>query len=193
VWGIREKTSLLPRSCACPGPLPAVGVSPPTSQPSATGNGSLNARAPTCRQTWVSAPSPAFAGLRLGEASAVNLGDVDFLGRRLHVRRQVQRRRGGPAELRQPKYGSERTIYPPSRLVEMLARHVERAGTAAEGWLFYTSDGRPIPPSTANSWWQFQPTPADQLAHLAVDDLQCTGRSRHGTPVAPPGQDVDGQ
>jgi integrase len=135
----------------------------------------------------------AFAGLRLGEASAVNLGDVDFLGRRLHVRRQVQRRRGGPAELRQPKYGSERTIYLPSRLVEMLARHVERAGTAAEGWLFYTSDGRPIPPSTVNSWWQFQPTPADQLAHLAVDDLQCTGRSRHGTPVAPPGQDVDGQ
>jgi integrase len=52
----------------------------------------------------------AFAGLRLGEASGLNLEDVDFLGRRLHVRRQVQRRREGPAELRQPKYGSERTI-----------------------------------------------------------------------------------
>ena len=48
----------------------------------------------------------AFAGLRLGEASGLNREDVDFLGRRLHVRRQVQRRRGGPAELRQPKYGS---------------------------------------------------------------------------------------
>jgi integrase len=96
----------------------------------------------------------AFAGLRLGEASAVNLEDVDFLGRRLQVHRQVQRRRGGPAELRQPKYGSERTIYLPNRLVELLARHIERTGTAAEGWLFYTGDGRPIPPSTVNSWWQ---------------------------------------
>ena len=96
----------------------------------------------------------AFAGLRLGEASGLNLEDVDFLGRRLHVRRQVQRRRGGPAELRQPKYGSERTIYLPDRLVEMLARHVERTGPAAEGWLFSTGDGRPLPPSTVNSWWQ---------------------------------------
>ena len=84
----------------------------------------------------------------------MNLEDVDFLGRRLHVRRQVQRRRGGPAELRQPKYGSERTIYLPNRLVEILARHVEQTGTAAEGWLFYTGDGRPVPPSTVNSWWQ---------------------------------------
>jgi trehalose-phosphatase len=41
VWGIREKTSLLPRSCACPGHLSAVGVSPLTSQPPTTGNGSL--------------------------------------------------------------------------------------------------------------------------------------------------------
>ena len=32
------------------------------------------------------------------------------------LRRQVQRRRGGPAELRQPKYGSERMIYLPDRL-----------------------------------------------------------------------------
>src|SRR3954453_7317609 len=96
----------------------------------------------------------AFAGLRLGEASGLNLEDVDFLGRRLHVRRQVQRRRGGPAELRPPKYGSERTIYLPDRLVEMLARHVERIGTATEGWLFHTADGRPLPPSTVNSWWQ---------------------------------------
>ena len=70
------------------------------------------------------------------------------------MRRQVQRRRGGPAELRQPKYGSERTIYLPNRLLEMLAQHVERTGTATEGWLFFTGDGRPTPPSTVNSWWQ---------------------------------------
>src|SRR4051795_3686442 len=37
---IREKTSLLPGSCALLGHLPALGVSP-TCQPPATGNGSL--------------------------------------------------------------------------------------------------------------------------------------------------------
>ena len=42
----------------------------------------------------------AFAGLRLGEASAMNVSDVDFLRRRLDVERQVQKRRGGPPEIR---------------------------------------------------------------------------------------------
>ena len=37
----------------------------------------------------------AFAGLRVGEICAVQLGDVEFLGRRLQVRRQVQRENGG--------------------------------------------------------------------------------------------------
>ena len=31
----------------------------------------------------------AFAGLRQGEAAAIQVGDVDFLGRQLHVRRQI--------------------------------------------------------------------------------------------------------
>ena len=51
----------------------------------------------------------AFAGLRLGEAAAVQVGDVDFLGRTLNVSRQVQRAGGGEVELRAPKYQSERT------------------------------------------------------------------------------------
>ena len=41
MWGIREKTSLLPRSCAPVGHLAALGVSP-TCQPSVTGNGSMS-------------------------------------------------------------------------------------------------------------------------------------------------------
>jgi len=47
VWDIREKTSLLPRSCASFGHLPALGVSSLTCPASATGNGSLPARART--------------------------------------------------------------------------------------------------------------------------------------------------
>ncbi len=96
----------------------------------------------------------AFAGLRLGEASGLKLADVDFLGRKVHVRRQVQRRRGGPAELRPPKYGSERIVALPDRLLHMLGRHIERHVISAEGWLFATASGVPLPPSTVNSWWQ---------------------------------------
>src|SRR3954447_18170115 len=66
----------------------------------------------------------AFAGLRLGEAAAVRVGDVDFLRRTLTVARQVQRAPGGTIELRAPKYGSERQIYLAPSLVDLLAEHV---------------------------------------------------------------------
>ena len=42
----------------------------------------------------------AFAGLRLGEAAALQVGDLDPLRRRLHVRRQVQRAGGSAVEVR---------------------------------------------------------------------------------------------
>ena len=96
----------------------------------------------------------AFAGLRLGEASGLKVSDVDFMRRTLSVERQVQRRRGGPAEIREPKYGSERTVYLPDELVALLAAHVEHFGTASDGWLFFTVDGRPLPPTTVNAWWK---------------------------------------
>lgn len=46
----------------------------------------------------------AFAGLRLGEAAAVQVGDVDFLRRTLTLSRQAQRENGGGIEIRPPKY-----------------------------------------------------------------------------------------
>lgn len=94
----------------------------------------------------------AFAGLRLGEASAVNVGDVDFLRRRLEVERQVQKRRGGPAELRPPKYESMRTVYLPDELVSMLAQHVEHHPTP-DGWFFVGAGGSPVAPTTVHHWW----------------------------------------
>jgi integrase len=81
----------------------------------------------------------AFAGLRLGEASALRVSDVDFLRRELHVRRQVQYKTGnGRAEIRAPKYGSERTVYAPEGLVTLLAEHVRRFRLGSDGdrWLF---------------------------------------------------------
>src|SRR3954469_24483055 len=51
---IREKTSLLPGSCAPSGHLRAVGVSPFTSPPPATGKGSL--RCPQSREPSTGVP-----------------------------------------------------------------------------------------------------------------------------------------
>ena len=82
----------------------------------------------------------AFAGLRLGEASGVQLADIDFLRRSLKVRRQVQRAGGGEVEVTLPKYGSERVVFLPDALLEMLSQHVERGVVGRERWLFGTGN-----------------------------------------------------
>jgi integrase len=58
------------------------------------------------------------------------VGDIDFLRRQLHVRRQVQRTsKETGVELRPPKYGSERVVYLADELVQILAR--QRRGMRA--------------------------------------------------------------
>ncbi|GGK64032.1 tyrosine-type recombinase/integrase [Ornithinimicrobium pekingense] len=96
----------------------------------------------------------AFAGLRLGECSAVQLGDVDFLRRVLHVRRQVQACPGGKPEVREPKYESVRDVPVPDELLQTLSRHVEQQGVSSAGWFFFTGAGDPLPPSTVHYWWK---------------------------------------
>jgi integrase len=99
----------------------------------------------------------AFAGLRLGEAAALQVGDVNFLGRTLDVRRQVQRAGGTAVEIRAPKYNSERTVYLPEQLVQLLARHVERhcTGGAPSCWMFHGGDPT-LPPhqNTVGHAWR---------------------------------------
>ncbi|MFL2000001.1 tyrosine-type recombinase/integrase [Microbacterium sp. A1-JK] len=65
-----------------------------------------------------------FAGLRLGEAAGLELGDVNFLARSIRVARQVQGSTIKTTRVVPPKYGSERTIYVPDALIETLAAHV---------------------------------------------------------------------
>lgn len=96
----------------------------------------------------------AFAGLRLGEASGIQLGDVAFLERRLQVRRQVQRAVGQEVRVSPPKYGSERDIYVPSELTEAISTHVSEIGVrGAEQWLFIGSGGNPPHGNTIHYWW----------------------------------------
>jgi integrase len=79
----------------------------------------------------------AFAGMRAGEVAALKVSDVDFLKREVHVRRQAQRVKG-MVEYRPPKYGSERTVYAPEGLINMLSEHVRvfRPGEDPDRWLF---------------------------------------------------------
>jgi integrase len=98
----------------------------------------------------------AFAGLRLGEAAGLQVGDVDFLKRTITVTRQVQRAEGGGVEVRAPKYGSERVIFTAELLLQLLARHVEehRPGDNPGRFLFLAPDGRLLHQNTVGHYWR---------------------------------------
>jgi integrase len=122
-----------------------------------------------------------FAGLRLGEAAAVRVGDVDFLRRTLTVARQVQRASGGAIELRAPKYGSERQVYLAPSLVDLLAGHV--AAHCPEGtWLFTGDAGQPPHQNTVGHRWRttlaaagFSGVKLHDLRHFYASGLIASG------------------
>lgn len=97
----------------------------------------------------------ALAGLRLGEAAAVQVGDVDYLRRLLRVTRQLHRAPGGVVDIRAPKYDSERTVYLADELLALLSQHVEtlpdRAPTA---WMFEPTPGAPPHQNTVGYQWR---------------------------------------
>ncbi|MGZ5401236.1 MAG: hypothetical protein ACXWDM_14605 [Nocardioides sp.] len=68
----------------------------------------------------------AYAGLRLGEAAGLQVGDVDFLRREIKAHRQVKGRTRREVTVVPPKAGSARTVYVSDELVELLSRHVTR-------------------------------------------------------------------
>jgi integrase len=97
----------------------------------------------------------AFAGLRLGEVAALQRGDIDFLRRTVTVSRQVQRSPEGAAEIRPPKYGSERTVYLADDLVTILSAHVAEhcPGTDPGRFLFGFGQDVPLHHNAAGFWW----------------------------------------
>ncbi len=97
----------------------------------------------------------AFAGLRLGEAAALRVGDFDLSARTLSVQRQVQRAGAAKVEIRPPKYGSERTVYLADGLVDIVADHLGRLpGANGERWLFHGEHGNPPHQNTVGYWWR---------------------------------------
>jgi integrase len=113
----------------------------------------------------------AFAGLRLGEASGLQLSDVDFLRRTISIGRQVQGENRANAEVTPPKHGSERAVFIPDELVTMLARHVETVGVYGdEGWLFSVG-GNLLNRGMAGHYWR-QVRAAAGLGEFTLHDLR---------------------
>lgn len=82
-------------------------------------------------------------GLRWSEATALQVHDVDLLGRRSLTVQRAWKRRGGLFELGQPKTRrSRRTIALSPVLVSMLAEYV--AGKAPHEFVFTTANGHAI-------------------------------------------------
>lgn len=85
----------------------------------------------------------AFAGLRSGEAAAVQAGDIAWTTRKLHVRRQAQWSTGETTTV-PPKHGSERAVDLPDDLVALLRRHIAEVGVrGTEAWLFGSANWTP--------------------------------------------------
>lgn len=86
----------------------------------------------------------AYGGLRIGEAAALRVGDVDFLRGRVYVRGNSVEV-GGRLVEGSPKGGGIRTVVIPRFIVEALSRHVAEFGEQdSEARLFTTELGNPI-------------------------------------------------
>ena len=113
----------------------------------------------------------AFAGLRKGEAAAVQVGEIHFLRRQLRVTRQLQRD-GSRYVIRSPKYGSERTVYLADELVAALSEHVKTClgDTYPTAWLFTVAE-QPLYDNAITWRWRATRTSA-RLPHVRLHDLR---------------------
>jgi integrase len=80
----------------------------------------------------------AFAGLRVGEACAVQVGDIDWMHRKINIVRQVQYLGAAGVDIKEPKDGSARDIPIPDDLINILSEHVRISvgNSDADGWVF---------------------------------------------------------
>lgn len=96
----------------------------------------------------------AFAGLRLGEAAGLQLGDVDFLRRTLSIQRQIQGQVNSKTAQTSPKYESARTVYLPDDLVKVIAAHVERHSPLGEQRWLFSLNGYVYNRNSAGNQWR---------------------------------------
>ncbi|GAA4191928.1 hypothetical protein GCM10022219_11480 [Microbacterium oryzae] len=117
----------------------------------------------------------AFAGLRLGEAAGLQLSDIDLDANTIAVNRQVQGTSIPSTKIVPPKAGSERTVYVPQELSEMLRVHVEREGiTRPDEHLFVTPLGRLYNRNNAGDEWRRIRTEAELPSDVTLHALRHT-------------------
>lgn len=83
------------------------------------------------------------SGLRYGEATALRVGDVDFLRRRVRVERNVRMMKDGPV-YGTPKTGERRTVAITAWVAGLLERRTR--GKAKDDLLWAAGDGGPLRP-----------------------------------------------
>lgn len=71
----------------------------------------------------------AFTGLRAGECGGLQVGDIDFPGRKINVRRSVSEA-GGQVQFTAPKNGKSRAVPVPPFLLKQLAAHLVTLGAS---------------------------------------------------------------
>lgn len=83
-----------------------------------------------------------FSGLRAGECGGLQVGDLDFANRRVHVVRSITEPHG-IAQLKEPKNGKNRTVPLPPFLMKQLTEHLEDRGVTADptAQVFTSPDG----------------------------------------------------
>ncbi|MFK4789875.1 tyrosine-type recombinase/integrase [Microbacterium sp. ZW T5_56] len=96
-----------------------------------------------------------YAGLRLGEAAGLQIADVNFLGRVINVRRQIQGSSLASTKPVPPKFGSERAIDVPSDLTAALSAHIKDTRISDPGeYLFRTPLGHLYQRNNAGEEWR---------------------------------------
>lgn len=96
----------------------------------------------------------AFAGLRLGEAAALRVVDVDFGARTIRIDHQVQRTTGYRTEIKRPKFGSERVVYMADGLASLLREHIERYKLSGLMWIFPGEAEYPVHQNSVGYLWR---------------------------------------
>lgn len=83
------------------------------------------------------------AGLRQGEVFGLRVEDIDFLGRRLHVRQQVKLLNGKPT-FAPPKGGKEREVPLAEVVAVALAERIRAYPPGDDGLIFTTREHKPM-------------------------------------------------
>lgn len=90
------------------------------------------------------------AGLRQGEVFGLRVDDVDFLGRRLHVRQQVKTVRG-KLVLAPPKGGKQRTVPLADTVGYAIAERLRGWPAGDDGLVFRSRERKPLAASYVNT------------------------------------------